>query len=317
MFQIINKILFTIILISAFIFPQENNIKSFIAVTFDDLPMNTKHLKDGNQWIEQTEKLITTIKLFNIPAIGFVNERKLYINEKLDTTRLKVLQLWIDADLELGNHTYSHPDLNSISTEEYFDNILRGEKITKDLLAASNKKLKYFRHPLLHTGDTIEKNNALEKFLKEHLYTDAPVTIDNSEFIFARAYENAFNNGNTEVMKKIGNEFVCYMMKVIEYFENRSEKLFGYNIKHTLLLHSNMLNADYLDELAEAIIINNYTFISLEEALKDPAYSSDNKYIGKKGISWIQRWAISKNADKSFFTGEPEVPKYILDIAEL
>ena len=317
MFQIANKILFLIIFISALIFPQDNNIKRFVAVTFDDLPMNTKYLKDGNQWIEQTKKLISSIKKYNIPAIGFVNAYKLYVNEKLDSTRFKVLQLWSDAELELGNHTYSHPDFNNTNTEDYFDNILQGEKIIKELLAASNKKLEYFRHPLLHTGDTQEKKNALEEFLKEHSYIVAPVTIDNSEFIFARAYENAFNNKNAEVMKKIGDEYIGYMIKVLEYFINRSEMLFGYNIKQTLLLHANMLNADYFDELVEVMVNKNYTFISLEETLKDPAYNSEDSYIGKKGISWIQRWAISKNVDKSFFADEPEVPRYILDISGL
>ena len=67
-------------------FPQVETNR-FVAITFDDLPMNTKYLQDGKQWIEQTQKILNTIKKYNIPAIGFVNEYKLYVNDLLDSSR--------------------------------------------------------------------------------------------------------------------------------------------------------------------------------------------------------------------------------------
>ena len=114
------------------ILSQQNDVNRYVAVTFDDLPMNTKYLEDGNQWLEQTQKLLSTIKKYNIPAVGFVNEYKLYVNEVLDSTKLKALQLWVDADLELGNHTFSHPDYHTSDNEVFFANIIKGEKITKE-----------------------------------------------------------------------------------------------------------------------------------------------------------------------------------------
>ena len=128
--------------------------------------MNTKYLEDGNQWVEQTQKLLNTVKKFNIPAIGFVNEYKLYVNDVLDSSRLKALQLWVDADLELGNHTFSHPDYHNTENEEFFADIIKGEKITKELLSQKNKKLEYFRHPYLHTGNSIRKKESLRRFSK-------------------------------------------------------------------------------------------------------------------------------------------------------
>ena len=260
MFQIIRNFFFITIILNSILFSQHDETKRFIAVTFDDLPMNTMYLEDGNKWVEQTQKLLNTVKKFNIPAIGFVNEYKLYVNDVLDSSKLKALQLWVDADLELGNHTFSHPDYHNTENEEFFADIIKGEKITKDLLSQKNKKLEYFRHPYLHTGNSIEKKKALEDFLKEHYYTIAPVSIDNGEWIYARAYEKAYNKNDVELMRQIGSEYVNYMIDKTIYFENQSIKLFGYELKQILLVHANMINADYFDELAEELVKRNYIF---------------------------------------------------------
>ncbi len=317
MFKCTRFFLLLMILIPAFTIAQDVETRRFVNVTFDDLPLNTKYLKDGNQWIEQTENLLSTIKKFNIPAIGFVNEYKLYVNDVIDSSRLKALQLWVDADLELGNHTFSHRDYNYTDEHIFFEDIIKGEKITSELLSHKNKKLEYFRHPYLHTGMSLEKKHALADFLKVNNYIIAPVTIDNGEWIYARAYENAYNKNDLELMKKIGQEYVNYIISKTAYFENQSVKLFGREIKQILLLHANMLNADYFDELAEELLKRNYQFISLKESLTDPAYQSKDSFIGRGGISWLHRWSYTKKVDKSFFAGEPEVPKNILDIAEI
>jgi hypothetical protein len=169
----------------------------------------------------------------------------------------------------------------------------------------------------LHTGNSIEKKKALEDFLKEHYYTIAPVSIDNGEWIYARAYEKAYNKNDVELMRQIGSEYVNYMIDKTIYFENQSIKLFGYELKQILLVHANMINADYFDELAKELVKRNYIFISLKEALTDTAYQSEDTFTGRGGISWLHRWSYTRKVDKSFYAGEPEVPQSILDIAEV
>jgi len=46
-----------------------------------------------------------------------------------------------------------------------------------------------------------------------------------------------------------------------------------------------------LDELLAMYQQRNYAFISLEEALADEAYQSQDDYAGRGGISWLHRWA--------------------------
>ena len=38
-----------------------------------------------------------------------------------------------------------------------------------------------------------------------------------------------------------------------------------------------------------------YGFVTLDEALVDPAYASEDTYTGRAGMSWLQRWAITRD----------------------
>ena len=118
-------------------------------------------------------------------------------------------------------------------------------------------------------------------------------------------------------MQKIGDSYVHYMEDKTAYYEQQSEQLFARNIKHILLIHSNTLNGDYLDELLAMFVKRGYTFVSLAEALTDEAYQSLDTFTGRAGISWIHRWAISQQKDKSFFAGEPACPQFVQEVAEI
>jgi len=289
-----------------------------IVITVDDLPMNS--LSDDVDYLADiTEQIVSTLKAHDVPAVGFVNEEKLFTGngDTPNESMTNLLRAWLNAGLELGNHTYSHPDYHHTDFESFKQEIIRGEQVTHDLLEQQEKRIRYFRHPMLHVGNTPEKKEALENFLHGYGYTVAPVTIDNSEWIFARAYERALLAGDREMMQKIGEAYIPYMEDKVAYYEQQSEALFGRNIPHVLLLHANVLNGDYLDELLEMLEDRKYQFISLEEALKDSVYDSPDSYTGPAGISWIHRWAITEGKTGDFFSGEPEAPEFVIDYSGL
>jgi len=288
-----------------------------IAVTIDDLPLQRIDSYNPSEYENIFNKLIAEIKLQKTYAIGFVNESKLYSNGKKDNRRIKLLENWLNAGLELGNHTYAHKSPHSAPVAEYEEDILKGEETIKELLRKRGKNLKYFRHPFLNTGRTLEVKNETNNFLKEHGYTIAPVTVDNSEWIFARAYDLASDSGKVEMMVKIGGEYIAYMEKRMEYWENQSKALFGRNIAHVLLIHANKLNSDYYGSLCGMIRKRNYEFASLDEALKDEAYKSEDTFIRNAGISWIHRWALTLKKGKEFFAGETACPQYIMKYAKV
>src|SRR5829696_7883253 len=126
-----------------------------VAVTIDDLPVVSTR-NDLQNRIKITKKLLGHIRKAKVPVIGFVNENKLYNADRRDEKQIDLLRMWLDAGLELGNHTYSHRSLNAIPLAEYQADLLKGESITRELLGRKKKTLRYFRHPFLQTGRSLD-----------------------------------------------------------------------------------------------------------------------------------------------------------------
>jgi peptidoglycan-N-acetylglucosamine deacetylase len=274
-----------------------------VAVTFDDLPATYGELED---WRRITARLLESVKRNKVPAVGFVNERKLYRRGETDA-RTDLLRAWLDAGLELGNHTYSHINPQRAPLKEYEEDVVRGETVTRMLLAERGMKLRYFRHPFLFTGTTPEYKRGLSEFLAGRGYTVAPVTVDNNDYVFADVYSKAKKRGDAATAKRVADAYVPYMESVFEHFERLSAETFGREVKQTLLLHANEINADRFDELAAMLKRRGYAFVTLEEALKDPAYAEPDA-LYKNGVSWLHRWRTAKGLPQKW---EPETPKFV------
>jgi peptidoglycan/xylan/chitin deacetylase (PgdA/CDA1 family) len=287
-----------------------------VAVTFDDLPIAAAGSKTELTRRKITLRLLHALTERDIPAIGFVNEIGLLIDNEINDKRVDLLRLWLAAGMDLGNHSYSHPDLHQVSAAEFNENVVRGHMITKKLLAERGRVPEYFRHPYLHTGRSLEIQENVESFLHEQGYKVAPVTIDNSEWIFARAYDLAILDSDLELAERVGREYIDYMMKMLSFYEDQSRQLFERNISHVLLLHANLLNSVWFGSLADKMFEEGYTFVSLSKALEDPAYESADTYIGPLGLTWLHRWAITRQVDPAMLRGEPETPAYILQLTE-
>ena len=281
-----------------------------IAVTIDDLPVvSTRRTIENRR--EITKKLLGHIKKAKVPAIGFVNENKLFVNGVRDEKEVDLLRMWLDAGLELGNHTYSHRSADAIPVKDYTDDILRGEVVTKELLKAKGKEIRFFRHPFLQTGSDMAVKTAIYKFLAEHGYTVAPISFDNADYIFSRAYDLAFDKKDMALMKRVGEAYVPYMEAKLDYWERQSMKILGREISQTLLIHANFINSDYFDDLAAMMKKRGYKFVTLEKSLKDEAYRLPDNFTRRAGISWLHRWTLDKGWD-FVVPDEPKVPKFVL-----
>ncbi|MEQ1606151.1 MAG: polysaccharide deacetylase family protein [Pyrinomonadaceae bacterium] len=284
-----------------------------VAITIDDLPVvSTRTDLKNRQQI--TKKLIGHITKAKVPVIAFVNENKLYAGDRRDEKHVDLLRMWLAAGLELGNHTFSHRGLNQIPLADYETDLLKGEKITKELLAEKGRKIRFFRHPFLQTGRTLEIKAQFDSFLNDHGYRIAPITFDNADYIFSKAYDTAFDKNDKKLMKQVGNAYIPYMEKKLEYWERQSVKLFGREMSQTLLIHANFINSDYFDDLAAMFKKRGYKFVDLETALKDEAYGLPDKFTGRAGISWLHRWALDRGRE-NVLTDEPMVPEFVLKLS--
>ena len=287
-----------------------------VCFSFDDLPVVNYGITDSAYQKDLFNKIVFSLKTNKVPAIGFVNEQKLYNKDGVIQYQIDLLQNWITSGLELGNHTFSHPDYNNVSFRYYADDIIKGETMIKKILNEQNQRIKYFRHPFLHVGNTKAKADSLNDFLNKRNYLVAPVTIDNDDYLFALAYKRTKDKCDTALMNKIGHDYIAYMEKKLKYYEMQSNNLFGRNINQVLLLHASLLNSDYLDSLIALYKSNNYVFVSMDNAVKDSAYKTEITVFGNKGLSWIDKWALSAGKKDEFFKEDPTTPDYIKKMAE-
>jgi peptidoglycan/xylan/chitin deacetylase (PgdA/CDA1 family) len=288
-----------------------STVERRIAITIDDLP--TVSVTDtGIAAAERiTRELVAALERNQVPAIGFVNEQKLRPDGSLDERRVALLQRWIDAGLELGNHTFSHVDLHRVSIEAFERDIVAGEEVTRPLVEKAGRQLRYFRHPFLHTGRSDDARRRLESFLGQRGYVVAPVTVDNYDYLFAAAYDRAAAAGDTETGQKVVASYLEYMEAVVTYYEQQSVAITGREIAQTLLLHANALNATTFDRVAAMLKRRGYRFVGLGDALKDPAYGAADSYVGPAGITWLHRWALTQGRKGALFAEEPEVPGWV------
>jgi peptidoglycan/xylan/chitin deacetylase (PgdA/CDA1 family) len=269
-----------------------------VAVTFDDLPATVAGAiaNDVDSLEVLTRKLLTAVRAHRVPAIGFVNEGKLFVAGEGPADverRTALLRMWLDAGFELGNHTYSHRDLNTVPLERFQADVLRGEVVTRRLMAAAGQRLRYFRHPFLHVGATLGTRRAFEVFLASHGYTVAPVTMDNDEFVYASAYADALRRGDRGAAARIADDYVRYMVEVFSFFEEVSQRTMGRQIRQVLLLHANSLNADRFGAIAESLVRRGYRFVPLAVALDDPSYRLPNTFVGAPSNSWFNHWEVT------------------------
>lgn len=280
----------------------------YVAITIDDLPYQR-----GNSLAEiqgLTNRLVEQVRTHDTPVAVFVNEKKLHDGGEQELkARTALIEQWLDAGAELGNHTYSHADIDTTAFDDYKQDIVRGEEISKVLLQRRGKTLRYFRHPYLRTGKDPGTRSALAEFLRDRGYVVAPVTIDNDEWIYAAAYDKAAAQKDEKTMRRIGADYLTYMDQAFAFSEQLARSLFDREIKHTLLIHANALNAEYYDELVAMMKRRGYAFISLSAALEDDAYRSEDTYVGPKGLSWLFRWGMGRTLDTSII--EPQIPAYV------
>lgn len=289
--------------------------KREIAITIDDLPWATLGEATPPTLAEFHPRLIAAMKAADAPVTGFVNEGKLVSGGKVETARVHLLKDWLDAGFELGNHSYSHADLHAVGLIEFESDILRGEVFLRPLLAERGQEPRWFRHPYLRAGRTVEDKAALQAFLQEHGYRIAPVTVDTSDWIWAGAYRKALAGDDKETLARLRAQYVPYMLAKIDYFEAQSLALLGYNLPQVLLMHANEINADCYGDLVTGIRARGYATVTLEAALRDPAYKRADAYTGRWGPSWLHRWAIGEERPKEFFAGEPKTPAWVMEMA--
>ena len=266
-----------------------------VAVTFVNYP---GQIYDAGRLANKSRKLLRSLSAHGVQAVAFVNESKFYKEDgQPNEARVQTLRDWLDAGHELGNETARHTDLYKVTPEEFEADVLRGEQLIKQLSAERGRKVRYFSYPYLNVGPNLEVRGRVERFLQERGYQIHQVTIDNMDWLFSNAYIEALRREDEAAAAAIRADYVPYMERMFEFYENYSREVVGREIPQVLMLTGGALNADCFDELAAMLKRRGYTFVTMEQAQRDEAYSLPNTHTGARGDSWLARWAVTKGQE--------------------
>jgi peptidoglycan/xylan/chitin deacetylase (PgdA/CDA1 family) len=252
-------------------------------LTFDDLPFAGRATAREAPRINRM--MLDTLRKHHAPAIGFViGERAMELPE---ATRRATLRMWTAGGFDLGNHTYSHPDLDQISATDFQMELEKGQAV----IAPFSPKTRYLRFPFNHAGETKEKQAAVAALLKAGGYRVAACTIDTADYEFADVYARALDARDAATASRARQDYLAYTATEIDYYAGLTTKVFGRDVPQVMLLHASRLNADTIEEILQLFEQRHYRFVALDEAESDPAYETPDTFVSRFGPMWGYRWA--------------------------
>ena len=259
-----------------------------VALTFDDLP--TLALNSAPKYAEiTTVRLIRGLRRQRLPATGFV------VGDQLEgvhrATGRRLLRRWLNAGFELGNHTYSHNSLSTVPIDEYIADVERDDALLRPLLRARRQSSRWFRHPYLETGATLEAKHTFEAWLAKAGYRIAPVSMENADWMFSPSYDDAIRRNDRAAADHVRLAYLAYTARVVRWYREAGLQLPGRRPSFVFLLHACRLNADSIDDLAAILRANDLAPVTLAVAMQDPAYALADDFADPNGDQWLSRWA--------------------------
>jgi peptidoglycan/xylan/chitin deacetylase (PgdA/CDA1 family) len=262
-----------------------------VALTFDDLPSHGS-LPPGMSRAEVAKTILTELKDAHASKVyGFINAKKLEQHPE----DIEVLKLWRRAGFPLGNHTYAHLSLNASTAQEFDRNVAADEPELRSLMGHQNWH--WFRYPYLWEGDTLEKRHAVRKYLKDHKYHIAQVTLDFEDYLWNGPYARCAEKNDTTSIEWLKSSYLATAAEYIALGQSAAKLIYGRDIKHVLLLHIGGFTTVMLPQFLDSLKRQGFRFITLPDAEKDPAYKSDPDLAMEDGGTLLDQMLEAKHLD--------------------
>jgi peptidoglycan/xylan/chitin deacetylase (PgdA/CDA1 family) len=240
-----------------------------VALTFDDLPA-AGSLPPSENRTKIATALAAELKAIHLEGTyGFVNAVKL----ENDPDAQQALRIWVDAGMNVGNHTWSHISLTDNTTEAYEHEIALGEPALAQY--GGTRDWHWFRYPFLTEGETLEKRHAVRTYLREHGYRVAQVTLDFEDYAWNDAYGRCSAKPDDAAIAWLRQS---YLESAAEYIRQEREEeriVFGHEIPNVMLLHGTAFTTRMLPDLLDLLRKEGFRFAPLAEVEQDPVYAQD------------------------------------------
>lgn len=211
-----------------------------VAYTFDDGPV--LHPGPGPLTAQQrNQALLDALAKHHVKAVLFVTSG----NGANEAAGHALAKAWGDAGHLMGNHTVTHLDLNqeSVSLAQYQQEVLDCDALIRGL---PNYR-KWFRFTYLNEGNTPAKREGMHTFLREQGYAPAPVSFNVADWVVADKLDAVLSADPKASLDAIKQAYLADVRK--QAAASLAAPDAPKDGVHILLLHHNLPNALWLDEL--------------------------------------------------------------------
>ncbi|WP_120967706.1 polysaccharide deacetylase family protein [Comamonas sp. lk] len=251
-----------------------------LALSFDD-GYNPDQLANAR---ELNNLLLKTLKDNEVKSILFVAGARVDSQDGM-----YLVAQWMQQGHEVGNHSYSHLNLAraDVSLDAYLSDMERNES----LLARLPSWARRYRFPYLKEGDTLAKRDGVRQWLSAHHYGSGAVTIDASDWYYdqrLRAWMAAHPGQSPQAFKQ---PYIRHVLDRARYYAGLARQTMGREVDHVLLLHTNTINALFLDDVIAALREAGWKLIDPSEAYADSVYEQAPDVL-PAGESLV--WSLAK-----------------------
>jgi peptidoglycan/xylan/chitin deacetylase (PgdA/CDA1 family) len=235
-----------------------------VAFTFDDGPkLEATPLLTPAQ---RNEALLRTLVREHVTAALFVTAN----NGAVKPEGLAFARAWGEAGHMVGNHTMSHPDLNSakMTLTQYEQELLDCNRI----IAGLPGYRKWFRFPFLREGNTPEKRDGMRDFLKLQGYRNAYVSLDTSDWRLNDLLAATLKRDPQADVAPIREAYLAHLRQRALAYRALAQRLQGRDIAQVMLMHHNLINALWLGDAITQFRQMGWTIVTPEQAFADPIY---------------------------------------------
>ena len=260
-----------------------------VAFTFDDLPAHGP-LPPGMARPAVVTSLLKTLKSEGMPPVyGFVNGFRV----AQFPYQIHILERWHAAGEPLGNHTWSHPELDKLSAANYERNIARNEALLNRVDPGGDWH--WFRYPFLEEGNTVAKREEVRSWLTTHGYRIAEVSMDFQDYLWNEPYARCEAAGNRTAVQRLHDTYLDTADTYIGVYRELAHRLYGRDVPYVLLMHAGAFDARMLPELLALFRKRGFTFVSLEQAMADPVYRTDARVAAPGGTTFNELVATERH----------------------
>jgi peptidoglycan/xylan/chitin deacetylase (PgdA/CDA1 family) len=273
-----------------------------LAITIDDFPENGK-LVAGWTRDSVVDAIVAALKKNRVRRVyGFA----LGSFASTHPEEQSVLERWLTAGNALGNHTYDHPHLNSVSADDYIAGIAHEDRLlaTLDGGGQTQRQRRTFRYPYLDEGDTLAKRDAVRAFLFRNGYRVAEVTANYDDWDWTTAYARCATLNDGAAVAALKSRVIAAADARLMDSVRLSRRLFHRDAPQVLLMHLSPFTALTLDAVLSHWASEGVRFVSLDEALSDRVFAINPKLpdecaacVGDHGRPFFEQIAMSRGID--------------------